>query len=192
MKVSTVRGLILSLALAGLAVSGRAAPDTWKIDPAHSSIGFTVRHFVSKVPGIFSKFEGSLTFDPANPSASKAEALIQTASVNTNQEKRDAHLNTEDFFLTSKFPTITFKSKSWTKINEDTFSVVGDLTIKDVTKQVTLETKLLGIGPGSGGKTLSGWEAKTKVDRRDFGITYGPGVVGNDVEITINIEAVKQ
>ena len=144
---------------------------------------------MSKVPGSFGKFDATLVFDKENPSASSAEATISVGSVNTNDAKRDAHLQKEDFFLAEKFPSIAFKSKSWKKTGEDTYDVVGDLTIKDVTKEITLVTKFLGTAPGRGGKTLSGWEGTTKIDRRDFGITYGPGVVGNDVDITINLEA---
>jgi len=192
MKIRSLRSLFLVLAVTGLAVSGRAAADKWKIDPVHSSVGFTVRHFVSKVPGNFARFEGTIVFDKANPTASTVEATIQSTSVTTNNEKRDAHLGSGDFFLTEKFPALKFKSKSWTKTGEDTYGIVGDLTIKDITKEVTLATKLLGVGLGAGGKTISGWEATTKIDRRDFGITYGPAVVGNDVDILINIQAAKQ
>lgn len=192
MNVRSFRTLLVVAAASGLALAGRAAPDTWKIDPVHSSVAFSVRHFVSKVPGTFAQFEGTFVFDQANPAASRAEATIQVGSVSTHNEKRDTHLSSDDFFSAAKYPVIKFKSKSWTKTGEDSYSIVGDLTIRDVTKEVTLAAKLLGIGPGAGGKTLSGWEATTKVDRRDFGITYGPGVLGNDVDITINVEAAKQ
>jgi polyisoprenoid-binding protein YceI len=183
--------LILAIATLGAASLGFAA-DTWKIDPAHSSVGFTIRHAFTKIPGSFAKFNGTITFDAANPSASGTEAKIEVASITTNDAKRDAHLQKDDFFSAEKFPLITFKSKSWKKTGDDTFDVVGDLTIKDVTKEVTLATKFLGAGPGPRNSTLAGFEGTAKIDRRDFGITYGQGLVGNDVNIIINIEAAKQ
>lgn len=189
---ASLRRLAFALAVTSAALAGKVSAETWQIDPAHSSVGFNVRHFISKVPGTFAQFEGTIRFDPKNPTASSAEATLKTTSVTTNNAKRDSHLNTGDFFLTEKFPTITFKSTEWKKTGDDTFDVTGNLTIKDVTKPVTLKTKLIGIGPGQGGKTLSGWEATGKVDRRDFGITYGQGVVGNEVDIVINVEAAKQ
>ncbi len=190
MKSSTKLALFAALALG---FSGLAnAADTWKIDSAHSSVGFNIRHAFTKIPGGFTKFDGTIIFDAANPAASSAEAKIEVNSINTNEQKRDAHLQKDDFFSAPKFPTITFKSKSWKKTGPETYDVVGDLTIKDVTKEVVLATKFLGTGPGPRGATLAGFEGATKIDRRDFGITYGQGLVGNDVEIVINVEAAKQ
>lgn len=180
-----------ALALAVLSTAS-AAVETYKIDPAHSSVGFTVRHFFTKVPGVFGKTTGTIKVDRDNMEQSSVEATIDVASVNTREEKRDAHLKNKDFFLVEQFPTMTFKSKSWKKTGEDTFDVTGDLTIKDKTKEVVLKVKLLGFGPGARGAQLSGWEAKTTLDRRDFGITYGQGVVGNEVDVSIDIEAILQ
>jgi polyisoprenoid-binding protein YceI len=182
---------VLALAIATSAL--QAAPTTWKIDPSHSGVTFTVRHFFTKVPGSFAKFDGTIIYDAENIAASSVNATVEIPSVNTNDAKRDGHLQNEDFFLSSKFPVATFKSKSWKKTGADAFEITGDLTIKDVTKEVVLATKLLGTGPNPRNKkTLSGWEATTKIDRRDFGITYGQPAVGNEVEIALNIEAVKQ
>lgn len=187
------RTLIAAAALAaGLLTSASAAVETYKADPAHSSVGFTVRHFFTKVPGSFAKFEAAVTVDRDNLEHSSISATIQAASIDTQNEKRDQHLNSADFFDTAKFPTLTFKSKSWKKTGDDTYDVTGDLTIKDITKEVVLQVKSLGFGPGMRGAQLSGWEATTKLDRRDFGLTYGPGVVGNDVDVSINVEAVLQ
>lgn len=187
------RTLIAAAALAaGLLTSASAAVETYKADPAHSSVGFTVRHFFTKVPGSFTKFEAAVTVDRDNLEHSSISATIQAASIDTQNEKRDQHLNSADFFDTAKFPTLTFKSKSWKKTGDDTYDVTGDLTIKDITKEVVLQVKSLGFGPGMRGAQLSGWEATTKLDRRDFGLTYGPGVVGNDVDVSINVEAVLQ
>lgn len=166
-----------------------AAPTTWKADPAHSSVGFAVRHFFSKVPGTFANLDATIVYDAEDPSASSANATIGVASVNTDNEKRDSHLQSGDFFLVESFPTMTFQSTAWKKTGENTFDITGDLTIRDVTKPVTLNATLLGTGPGMRGSTLSGWEATTTIDRTEWGITYGGGVVGNEVDITINIEA---
>jgi polyisoprenoid-binding protein YceI len=185
------KSLLLAASLVLCSV-GFAAPQTFKIDPSHSSVGFAVRHFFSKVPGSFAKFDGTIVYDAENVANSKAEATIQVASVNTNDTKRDAHLQNEDFFVAEKFPTITFKSKSWTKTGADTFDIVGDLTIKDVTQEVTVKAKLLGVGPGMRGATLSGWEGTTTIDRTKFNMGYGLPAVGKEVDVTLNIEAVLQ
>ncbi|MDF3058879.1 MAG: hypothetical protein K0R17_3094 [Rariglobus sp.] len=191
--MKTIRLLASAVALAATVItaSTASASDVWTIDSAHSSVGFNVRHFFNKVPGTFDEFKGTITFDPTKPEAGSAEATIKVSSVDTRSEKRDGHLQNEDFFLTEKFPAITFKSKAWKKTGENTFDVTGDLTIKDVTKEIVLKATLLGVGPGRPGKTVSGWEATATLDRRDFGISYGQGVVGNDVEIVLNIQATK-
>jgi polyisoprenoid-binding protein YceI len=189
---SPIRLLALAAFAAGLSSVGSAAVETYKIDPAHSSVGFNVRHFFTKVPGVFAKSSGTITVDRDNLEKSSVEATIDVGSVNTREDKRDTHLKTGDFFLVEKFPSMTFKSKSWKKTGADTYDVTGDLTIKDKTKEVVLKVKSLGFGPGARGAQLSGWEATTKLDRRDFGITYGQGVVGNDVDVTIDIEAILQ
>jgi len=174
--------------LASLSVFAQV--ETYTIDSAHSSVGFGVRHFFTKVPGVFTQFSGTVTVDRYNLEKSQVEATISVGSINTSDTKRDAHLQNEDFFLTSKFPTATFKSRSWKKTGENSYDVEGDLTIKDVTKSVTLKVTSLGFGPGMKGAQLSGWEATAKLDRRDFGISYGQGIVGNEVDVQINVEAV--
>ncbi len=179
----------LSLAL-GTAAS--AAVETYKIDPVHSTIGFSLRHLVSKFTGSFSTVSGSLTVDRDNLEQSSVEATIDVGSVNTADEKRNAHVKGDDFFAFAKFPTMTFKSTSWKKTGEDAFDVTGDLTIKDVTKPVVLKVKLLGFGAGMGGAQVSGWEATTLIKKSQFGLG-GPAmlgkVLGDDVTINIGIEA---
>jgi polyisoprenoid-binding protein YceI len=169
-----------------------AATDTYTIDPVHSSVGFSIRHFVAKVPGKFNKFTGTITVDRADLTKSSAEATIDVMSIDTDNQKRDDHLKTADFFDAAKFPTMKFKSKSWKKTGADTFDVIGDLTIKDVTKEVTLKVTSLGFGPGMGGAQLSGWEATTKIDKKEFNIkdpAMLDAALGDDVTITINVEA---
>jgi len=186
----------LFLALAALATaafqSASAAVETYAIDPVHSSVGFSVRHFVSKVPGSFTKFSGKIVVDRANLEKSSVEATIDITSVSTANEKRDTHLNSPDFFDTAKFGTATFKSKSWKKTGEDSFDVTGDLTLHGVTKEIVLKTKLLAFGPGMQGAQLSGWEATVTLNKADFGVN-GPAMLGkalgDDVTVTIGIEA---
>ena len=165
--------------------------ETYTIDPVHSSVGFSLRHVVSKFTSSFTKVTGAINYDAAKPEASTVEATIAIDSVATANEKRDAHLKSPDFFDTAKFPTATFKSKSWKKTGENTFDVTGDLTIKEVTKEIVLKTTLVGTGPGMGGATLTGWEGTTTLKRTDFGVgleKFLP-VLGEDVTITVGIEA---
>ena len=181
---------VLAVLLA--AFSCHAAVETYKIDPAHSSVGFKIRHILTPVPGSFTKFEGTIVVDRENLGNSSVEARIDVASVDTANERRDNHLRSGDFFLVESFPAITFKSSSWRKTGEDTFAVTGDLTIKDVTKPVTLAVKLYGFAEGGRGSMVSAWEATTTLDRQDFGVLGGGPIVGNEVEVSITIEARKQ
>lgn len=187
MKLSRVF-LIAALALLAIPAT-RAANETYTIDPSHSSVGFSIRHFLTKIPGSFGQFAGTITVDREHPAKNVVQATIEVPSIHTNDAKRDAHLQTGDFFLSERFPKITFKSKEWKATGENTFAVTGDLTIKETTKEVVLQVTFLGLGKGMDGKPISAWEATTKLDRRDFGITYGQGIVGNDVEVSISIEA---
>ena len=189
-----MRRKLIPLLLAGIvlgSVSAQAETETYDIDPAHSWVGFSVRHIFTKVPGFFGKVKGSFTVDRANLENSQAESVIDVASITTSAALRDEHLRSDKFFDAEKYPFMTFKSKTWKKSGEgkDTFTVTGDLTIRDVTKEITLKVKALGFGPGMQGTPISGWELATVLDRRDFGITAAQGPVGNEVEIVINIEA---
>jgi len=188
-----MKRILLSLVTLSLALTAQAAVETYKIDPTHSSVGFRVRHIFTKIPGEFTKFDGTITVDRDDLEKSSTEATIAVASINTRDEKRDTHLKSPDFFQVEKFPSISFKSKSWKKTGADTFDITGDLTIKGVTKEVVLKTKSLGFGPGMRpGTTLSGWEGTTTVDRKDFGIVLSGGMdkaIGSDIDVTITIEA---
>jgi polyisoprenoid-binding protein YceI len=166
-----------------------AAVETYQIDPVHSSVAFSIRHFFSNVPGTFTKIDGSIVVDRDDLTKSTVEATIDISSVTTNNDKRDAHLRTDAFFDAAKFPTATFKSTAWAKTGDDTYDVTGDLAIKGVTKSVVLHVTSLGFGPGMKGAQLSGWSATTTLNRNDFGITTFPKVLGDDVAITINVEA---
>jgi polyisoprenoid-binding protein YceI len=184
------------LVLTGLAVSltasVRAAVETYSIDPVHSSIGFSLRHFVAKVPGTFTKFTGTLTLDRADLSKSSAEATIEVGSVSSANDKRDEHLRAADFFNVAQFPSASFKSTAWKKTGENTYAISGNLTVRGVTKPVVLNATLLGFGDGMGGAKLVGWEATTTLNRKDFGVS-GPAMLGaalgDEVTLTIAIEA---
>lgn len=184
--------LALAAVAAGLVSAASAAVETYAIDPVHSSVGFTVRHFLTKVPGRFTQFSGTITVDRDNLENSSVEAVIQVGSVSTDNEKRDAHLKTTDFFDAAKWGTIAFKSTSWKKTGDGTFDVAGSLTIRDVTKDVVLKVDLLGFGPGMMGAQLSGWDASVTLNRKDFGVD-GPAMLGtalgNDVGVSITIES---
>jgi polyisoprenoid-binding protein YceI len=192
MKLQLRAFSLAALAAAFVSVAS-AAPETYTIDPVHSSVGFTIRHLVSKVPGKFTKFSGTVTVDKDNPANNTIDATIDTTSFSTENEKRDNHVRSSDFLDAAKFPTIKFKSTSWKKTGDDTYDVTGDLTIKDVTKPVTLKVASLGFGPGMmPGQVVSGWEATTTIDKKQFHVIDPPmldAALGDDVNIIINVEA---
>lgn len=175
--------------LATLAMTGRAAVETYQIDPAHSSVVFTVRHFLAKVPGSFAKFTGTLTVDRDNFANNTITAAVDIAGIDTKHEGRDKHLRTADFFLAEQFPSATFTSKSWKKSGADTWTVSGELTIRGQTRPLVLEVKFLGFADGNRGAKLTGWEAVTTIDRTDFGVGKPERSIADEVELAINIEA---
>ena len=174
---------------------------TWKVDNAHSGVTFSVRHFFTPVKGQFDRFDAQLTYDPAAPENSSVRVTIPVASINTSNERRDAHLASPDFFEAEKYPNITFVSERVTKVSETELLVRGALTIKDQARQVDLPVTVLGIADLApemqqmfgGIKQVASFEAKLTLDRRDFGVGVGnwaaTAVVGKDVEITIAVEA---
>jgi len=188
--MKTLRLLLSLAALSTLAFqTASATTETYEIDPVHSSVGFSIRHFVSKTAGSFNKVTGTITVDRDNLEKSSVDATVAIASVNTASEKRDAHLQNADFFETAKFTTATFKSKAWKKTGDNAFDVTGDLTLKGVTKEIVLKTKLLGFGPGMQGAQLSGWESTLTLNRSEYGVSGYAGAIGDDVAITISVEA---
>jgi polyisoprenoid-binding protein YceI len=171
---------------------------TWAIDSAHSSVEFSVKHLmVSTVKGRFHDVAGVLGIDEQDPSRSSISAAIRVASVDTGVGQRDDHLRSDDFFNAASFPEITFKS---TKIDGsgEAWRMTGDLTIRDVTRPVELDVEFEGRGPDAWGGERAGFSATTKINRKDFGVNWnaaieaGGFVVGDQVKIAINIEAVKQ
>ncbi len=184
---------LITAALAALLALPALAADSFKIDTSHSQASFTVKHLlISNVRGEFGKTEGVVVLDEADPSKSKVEATIDVASVNTRDEKRDAHLKNADFFDVAKFPTITFKSTKVEKAAEG-LKVTGDLTMKGVTKSVVLDV----TGPTAEvkdpwGNAKRGASATTTINRKDFGVSYGPdAIVSDQVKIQIDVELTK-
>lgn len=192
--------LVLSLMMLVFSLSAHGAqdylPGTYKIDPAHSRADFVVSHLViSEVSGRFNDISGSIILDEKF-SKSNVDVSIPVNSIDTAVEKRDTHLKSADFFDAKKFPTMNFKSQTILG-TERLFRLKGMLTIKDVTKEVTFMSKFKGSLKDQQGKTRVAVEGTAKINRQDFNIKYndmipeGPAV-GNEVEITIRIEAVKQ
>jgi polyisoprenoid-binding protein YceI len=183
-------------ALAALSATGMAA-DKYSADPSHSSVGFAVKHMVvSKVKGYFNDYTVDIVYDDKDITKSSVEVAIKTASIDTKQTKRDDHLRSPDFFDAAKFPEITFKSKRIEKSGEG-YVAVGDLTMRGVTKEITLPFTFAGVVTDPYGNTRLGLSGGTKINRQDYGVSWsksldnGGLVVSDDVEIEIEIEAVK-
>jgi polyisoprenoid-binding protein YceI len=192
---SRIPALLLAAAAAGTA---SAATTTWKIDPNHSAAHFTVRHMmVSNVRGEFSGLQGTVTFDDQNPSHSAVEATIDAASVNTRVAARDNDLKSPNFLDVAKYPTISFKSTKVTAAGPDKFILTGDLTMHGVTRPVTLEVDATPAVKDPMGNERRGAEATTSLNRKDFGLSWshllegGGAVVGDEIKITLDIEAVR-
>lgn len=190
MNIKALLPIALTLTLAAIPLRA----ETLSVDPAHSAVRFEIRHLFSTVPGRFNEFESTVTFDQAKPEDSSVEATIQIASIDTGNEKRDGHLKAADFFDAEKFPTLTFKSTKISQTGEKTGKIEGDLTLHGVTKPVTLDVEYLGMGKGMQGETRAGFNATTTINRKDFGLTWskvveGTSVLGDEVKITVNVEA---
>lgn len=174
------------------------ATTTWQIDAAHTDVGFAVKHMmISTVKGRFADLSGTIALDEADLAGSSVEVTINAASVDTRQEQRDAHLRSADFFDVETYPTLTFRSRRVESIGNGQFRVVGDLTIRGVTREVVLEAADEGRGKDPWGNERAGFSAKTVIDRRDFGLTWnaaletGGILVGNDIRISLEVEALK-
>jgi polyisoprenoid-binding protein YceI len=184
-----ILSLIAASVTLGSFASANAAVETYDIDPVHTWVGFTVSHFFTKVPGYFSAVKGAIVVDRDHLEKSKVEAVIEVASITTNTKMRDDDLRSTNFFAAAKFPAMTFKSKAWKSTGGDTYAVTGVLTMKSVAKEVVLKVTSLGFGPGMKGALISGWEASITLDRRDFDISADQGMIGNRVDVVIQIEA---
>jgi polyisoprenoid-binding protein YceI len=190
----------ISMILAAVVIAALpiAAQSVWNIDPAHSAAQFQVRHLmISNVRGEFSKMSGKVTFDGKDYAGIQAEAVIKVASINTREPKRDEHLRSADFFDAAKYPTLAFKSKRVQAISGSKFQLVGDLTMRGVTKEVILDVEATPIIKGMNKESRIGAHATTQVNRQDFGIkcnqTLDAGglAVGDMVQIEIDMELVQ-
>lgn len=179
------------------------APFGWaahyRIDPEHSAVTFKVRHLVGTVSGRFDRFTGSFDYDRDRPGVWKASATVDAGSVNTNNARRDAHLRSEDFLDVAQFPALTFVSKKAQTLSADRARVEGVLTIHGVSKTVALLVEVLGVGPDPfGGPEKAAFAATVRIDRHDFGLDWSPGIeaggvlVGDEVDILLEIEGIRQ
>lgn len=173
---------------------------SWQIDYTHSQIQFAVRHLmVSTVRGQFDRFSGGIELDEQNPANTKVDALIEAASINSKLLDRDDHLRSPDFLDAERYPYLTFKSKRVELVDDRHAHLIGDLTIRDVTREVTLDVTYHGQVKNPFGDFLSaGFSAQTNINRKDWGLTWnalmetGGVVVGDEINITIDLEMVKQ
>ncbi|UCC45809.1 MAG: YceI family protein [Candidatus Zixiibacteriota bacterium] len=184
---------MIIISLGGLVSLADAAE--WKIDKSHSSVNFEVRHLViTKTHGNFTEFDGTLNFDESSFEESAVTFSVKTASVNTDDEARDEHLRSADFLDAEKYPDMTFKSVNVTRGEGAEFKLVGDLTIRGVTKSVTFECEYFGTVKDPWGNSKSGFTAKTRINRHDFGVSWsktldsGGLVVGDEVTIILDLE----
>ena len=190
----------LASMLFAAAIAGKAAAAEYKIDPAHSEIVFKVRHMgLSSVTGRIDKLDGSFDVDPKNVKATKGSAVIEVGSINTNNAKRDEHLRSEDFFDAAKNPQIKFVSKEVKDVNEkdSTATLVGDLTMRGVTKPISLKIKGMGIINDGWGNERAAFTATGKVNRFDYGLKWnkaveaGRLVAGEEVELVLAFEGTR-
>jgi polyisoprenoid-binding protein YceI len=179
---------------------GLAGGSSWKIDPAHSHVEFAVRHLmISSVKGAFGDVQGTVWVDESEARTVLVDITIQVASIDTRQEQRDAHLHSADFFDAARFPTITFRSRMVEGNHHDSeFRLVGDLTIRDVTREVMLDVSAEGSLTDPWGAERAGFSAQGKIDRTDFGLTWnqtletGGVLVSNEVKISVEVELIRQ
>ena len=171
----------------------------WTVDKAHTSVEFAVRHMMfTTVRGRFTAFEINVDFDQANPEGSSLEAKIEAASVDTRDVDRDTHLRSADFFDAEKYPFLVFKSRRIERASNGRYRIIGDLTIRGVTKEVALDTEFAGTGKNPWGATVAAFSAETKIDRKQFGLNWnaaleaGGVLVGDEVKIQLEVELTQQ
>ena len=169
----------------------------WQVDTSHSNVGFAVRHMmISKVRGEFTKFEATVNYDEETPSNTTVEARIYTDSINTRDQKRDDHLRSPDFFNSVEYPAMVFKSKRVVQETKNKGKLIGDLTIRDVTREVVLDVESTGVAKSPWGTLSAGFSAATQINRADWGLTWnaaletGGVLVSEQVTIEIELELV--
>ena len=202
MPKPALRPLAVLLAALTLASPAVAAPVTWKVDPAHTEVGFDVRHFFTKVHGVFHDTQGTIVFDEQDPTAIKVDASARVASVDTGNRNRDSDLQTPDFFNAATDSILSFRSTKVEKTGKSKYKVTGDLTMRGVTKQVVFDAEFLGSSTvsieGKSWGAKAGFSATTVVNRQEFGINWnkaldnGGFMLSDDVDVTISLETVKK
>ena len=174
------------------------AAQTYTIDKMHSEVAFQVRHLLTKVRGRFTEFAGTVVFDQEHPEQSSASLTIDASSVDTSTPDRDTHLRSDDFFAVGAHPTLTFASSRVVKTGDDTYDVVGMLTIRGVAKEITMPVTYLGTAKDPWGNVRAGFETSISLNRKDFGLTWnaaletGGFLVGDEVRINLSIQAIAQ
>jgi polyisoprenoid-binding protein YceI len=169
----------------------------WNIDAAHSSINFSIRHMITKVRGRFAKYTGAVNLDDNDLTRSVVDITLDASSIDTSAPDRDTHLRSADFFDVEKFPVLRFRSKRIEKLSDDRYRVVGDLTIRDVTREVPLDVDYGGQAKDPWGNVRAGFVARASVDRKDFGLQWnqvleaGGVLLGDRVDIEVDAQAVK-
>ena len=195
MKVKTTTCVLLLVGWSAI-----AGAETYRVDPAHTSVLFRIRHLFTTVTGRFERFDGTIDYDEKAPRKARVSGTIDAATINTNVEKRDNHLRSADFFDVEKYPKITFESSGVTDIDASGHKgkMNGTLTMHGVSRPVILDVSFLGKGKDPGGKERAGFHATTTVNRKDFGLTWnkalesGGLLVGDDVTIELDVEAVRE
>jgi len=189
--------IVVTACLAAFAWVPAARAAQYQVDPDHTSVGFHIRHLFTQLGGRFDKFQGTIDFDPTHPEQAKVSGTIDASSINTNNEKRDTHLRSKDFFDVATYPQIIFTSTSATQIDAAKHSgkMDGKLTIHGVERPVVLDVAYLGAGKDPHGTERAGFSASTTISRKDFGVTWnapmeaGGVLVGDEVTINLEIEA---
>jgi polyisoprenoid-binding protein YceI len=172
---------------------------SWKIDPSHSEVTFSVRHMmISTVRGRFEKFTGTVDFNEANPALSTVDVQIEAASISTRDAQRDGHLRSPDFLNADLYPNLTFKSKRIELVDAENGRIYGDLTIRDITHEVVLDATFNGMSRSPWGATVAGFSASTKINRKDWNLNWnvaletGGVLVGDAININVEVEIIKE
>jgi len=188
---------VLCIFVLVFALAAIAQAENWNIDPSHTTVGFSVSHIFTHVQGRFDRFDGTIEFDPEKPEAAVVRATVEAASINTNNEKRDKHLRSDDFFDVEKYPTLSFESTSGvTEMKENRGKLAGNLTIHGVTKPVVFDVVFRGQGSDPWGNVRAGFAANLNINRKDYGLNWnkvletGGVLVGEEVEIRIDAEGI--
>jgi polyisoprenoid-binding protein YceI len=195
--IEKTRHVILAAVVALVSPAVADATETYQVDADHANVAFQIRHFMSQVSGGFNDFQGTIVIDREQPETSSVEFTIQASSIDTNNDKRDEHLRSPDFFDVANHPSITFKSTSVKKVGEDAYEVTGEFTMRGVTKSITLPVEVLGEMKDPWGNQRIGFETSTTIDRKDYGVSWnqtldqGGLVLGDDVKVSIHLQAVE-